>query len=281
MFAVERIAMCQLMMIRGWRLEAGMFITCLNRVLNDDETPIFGIHERLFPDSGIQVEQNRNSAMAEGFQRMATQSPMWSLVIRYQAQVERQYRRAVEEFQRLVRERPDDFPNEPISGPQPDDSEPETPTPGEPIHEPANTEPSTPGADTFPASPAANPTHPAALPESSTPSASHRRRLPCRPQAARSRPDRGISQIRPSPATRREKIRTALPRLARGQLSPAFRILSGFAIVKAPAPDELARIAESRSARPACDPPGHRDSLTSSCADVRSSGWRPRPRWGR
>jgi hypothetical protein len=197
MFAVERIAMCQLMMIRGWRLEAGMFITCLNRVLNDDDTPIFGIHESLFPDAGIRVEQNRNSAMAEGFQRMAIQSPMWSLVIRYQAQVERQYRRAVEEFQRLVRERPDDSPNEPISGPQLDETESDTPTPVEPIPEPVNTAPPPPGADTFASDPcpAANPAPQTALPET-TPSASHRRRSPRRPQAARSLPDRGISQIR-------------------------------------------------------------------------------------
>jgi hypothetical protein len=135
MFAVERIAMCQLMMIRGWRLEAGMFITCLNRVLNDDDTPIFGIHESLFPDAGIRVEQNRNSAMAEGFQRMAIQSPMWSLVIRYQAQVERQYRRAIEDFQRLIRERKNS-PNEPDSDPQPQETEPQSAPADEPIPEP-------------------------------------------------------------------------------------------------------------------------------------------------
>src|SRR5262245_14826436 len=40
LFAVERIAVCQLMMIRGWRLEAGMFINCLNWTLNLDDTPI-------------------------------------------------------------------------------------------------------------------------------------------------------------------------------------------------------------------------------------------------
>jgi hypothetical protein len=137
-FAVERIAVCQLMMIRGWRLEAGMFIACVDRVLNDDGTPIFRLHADLYPDSPMHTAQNRNYAVAEGFQRMARESPMWSLVLRYQAQVERQYRRAVEELQRLIRERTeDDSPNEPISGPEPEENKPEPTPAGEPIAEPA------------------------------------------------------------------------------------------------------------------------------------------------
>jgi hypothetical protein len=135
-FAVERIAVCQLMMIRGWRLEAGMFIAGVDRVLNDDGTGIFRLHAEMYPDSEIHIAQNRNFAIAEGFQRMTAQSPMWSLVIRYQAQVERQYRRAIEDFQRLVRERQPDSPNEPDSGPQPQETEPQTAPANEPIHEP-------------------------------------------------------------------------------------------------------------------------------------------------
>jgi tetratricopeptide (TPR) repeat protein len=53
------------------------------------------------------------------------------------------------------------------------------------------------------------------------------------------------------PATLREELRTALRGLAPGQLSPVFRIPSGFAIVKVLAPDELAGIAESQRARQA------------------------------
>jgi hypothetical protein len=135
-FAVERIAVCQLMMVRGWRLEAGMFIACVDRVLNDDGTSIFRLHADLYPEREVHVAQNRNYAMAEGFQRMATQSPMWSLVLRYQAQVERQYRRAVEDFQRLVRERKSDSPNEPVSGAQPQETEAQTAPADEPVHEP-------------------------------------------------------------------------------------------------------------------------------------------------
>ena len=53
------------------------------------------------------------------------------------------------------------------------------------------------------------------------------------------------------PSTLREEIRTALRGLATGQISPVFRIPSGFAIVKVLAPDELAGIAESQRARQA------------------------------
>jgi parvulin-like peptidyl-prolyl isomerase len=53
------------------------------------------------------------------------------------------------------------------------------------------------------------------------------------------------------PSTLREEIRTALRGLATGQLSPVFRIPSGFAIVKVLAQDELAGIAESQRARQA------------------------------
>ena len=53
------------------------------------------------------------------------------------------------------------------------------------------------------------------------------------------------------PSTLREEIRTALRGLAPGQISPVFRIPSGFAIVKVLAPDELAGIAEFQRARQA------------------------------
>jgi tetratricopeptide (TPR) repeat protein len=51
------------------------------------------------------------------------------------------------------------------------------------------------------------------------------------------------------PSTLREEIRTAARGLAPGQISPVFRIPSGFAVLKVLAPDELAGIAESQRAR--------------------------------
>jgi hypothetical protein len=56
--------------------------------------------------------QNRNLGIAEGFRRMTRQSDSWSLMLRYQAQAERMYRRAIEDFDRLKVLR-DEMPNEP------------------------------------------------------------------------------------------------------------------------------------------------------------------------
>ncbi|MCU1234900.1 MAG: PpiC-type peptidyl-prolyl cis-trans isomerase [Candidatus Solibacter sp.] len=53
------------------------------------------------------------------------------------------------------------------------------------------------------------------------------------------------------PATLREELRTAVRGLAPSQLSPVFRMPSGFAIVKVLAPGEFAGIAESQRARQA------------------------------
>src|SRR5215467_9605740 len=53
------------------------------------------------------------------------------------------------------------------------------------------------------------------------------------------------------PSTLREEIRTALRGLAPGQISPVFRMPSGFAVVKVLAPAELAGIAEFQRARQA------------------------------
>src|SRR5258708_17080035 len=54
------------------------------------------------------------------------------------------------------------------------------------------------------------------------------------------------------PSTLREEIRTVLRGgLAPGQISPVFRMPSGFAVVKVLAPDELAGIADAQRARQA------------------------------
>ena len=63
--------------------------------------------------------QNRSYALAEGLRRMADVTNLWALLMRYQAQAERHYRRAVEEFERL-RKLP---PNEPTSVTQPKQNE--------------------------------------------------------------------------------------------------------------------------------------------------------------
>ena len=62
--------------------------------------------------------QNGNFMLAEGFRRLAGQTNAFSLLLRYQAQAERQYRRAIEEFERLKARR-EELPNEAGSDPRP------------------------------------------------------------------------------------------------------------------------------------------------------------------
>ncbi len=69
-------------------------------------------------DIEITRAQNRNFALADGFNRLTRQSNSWSLFLRYQAQAERLYRRAVEEFSRVKALR-DELPNEPDYGLEP------------------------------------------------------------------------------------------------------------------------------------------------------------------
>jgi hypothetical protein len=57
-------------------------------------------------DMDITRAQNRNYCLAEGFLRQIRQSNGWSLFLRYRAQSQRLYRRALEEFERLSALRP-------------------------------------------------------------------------------------------------------------------------------------------------------------------------------
>jgi hypothetical protein len=84
-------------------------------------------------DIEITRAQNRNFALSTGF-HMNTQKPhTWELFLRYQTQTERQYRRAIEDFERLRVLRPElevlaeleETPNEPNSPPQPEATEPD------------------------------------------------------------------------------------------------------------------------------------------------------------
>jgi hypothetical protein len=127
LFAIERIANRQMCLIRVERLEAGLFTACLDKALDAQGEPIPMMSPELAGDGDIFVtrEQNRNFAFGEGFHRMNQKPHTWTLFLRYQAQAERQYRRAVEEFERLhalrarfEEEAPEPepvSPNEPIS----------------------------------------------------------------------------------------------------------------------------------------------------------------------
>ena len=118
LFAVERIALAQQGLLRAARLEAGMFTVALDETVCADGQQTVLIDVELTHDIEVTRQQNRNYAIAEGFQRMAKKSNSWALFLRYQVQAERMYRRAVEEFERLKKLRPE-LPNEPISEPEP------------------------------------------------------------------------------------------------------------------------------------------------------------------
>jgi hypothetical protein len=73
-------------------------------------------------DNEITQAQNRNYLFAEGFHRLNKYSNSFTLFLRYQAQTERLYRRAIEEFNRLKALR-HELPNEPILDTQPEETE--------------------------------------------------------------------------------------------------------------------------------------------------------------
>ena len=97
------MALAQQTMLRAARLESGLFTTCLNAALNDDGTPFNPMTPDLVGTGDIEITraQNRNYALADGFHRIAKQGNAFTLFLRYKAQTERPYRRAVEEFDRL------------------------------------------------------------------------------------------------------------------------------------------------------------------------------------
>ena len=131
LFAVERIAVCQMSMIRASRLEAGLVTTCLDKALDPEGQPLHLMSPELAGDGDIEITrfQNRNFVLSEGFHRSTQKPHTWALFLRYQAQAERLHRRAVQELDRLRALRPEldkgeieeteEIPNEPESS-QPD-----------------------------------------------------------------------------------------------------------------------------------------------------------------
>jgi len=146
LFALEQMALAQQTMFRAARLESGIFTTCLDMALNHDGTPFTPMSPELVGDLSLDIEiaraQNRNYALADGFHRLARKDNTFPLLLRYKVQTERLYRRAVEEFERLKRLRPE-LPNEPILEVQPEENETVSAPADEPISSPQpNPEPS-------------------------------------------------------------------------------------------------------------------------------------------
>ena len=120
LFALERIALAQQAILRAARLESGFFTACLNESCDPTTgDPILLINEVLAGNIEITKAQNRNLTLGDGFHRLIRQTNSFALLLRYQAQAERQYRRAIEEFERLKALR-DELPIEPIYETEPD-----------------------------------------------------------------------------------------------------------------------------------------------------------------
>jgi hypothetical protein len=137
LFAVERIAVCQMSMIRASRLEAGLFTTCLDKALDPEGEPLHLMSPELAGNGDIEItrSQNRNFILSEGFHRSTHKPHTWTLFLRYQAQAERLHRRAIQEFDRLralrselekeEMEEREGIPNEPNSPLQPESTQPD------------------------------------------------------------------------------------------------------------------------------------------------------------
>ena len=134
LFAVERIALAQQSLLRVARLEAGLFTSALDTAVDNIGNGVVLQNYDVIAGIEITRAQNQNYAIAEGFHRMTQRSNSWALFLRYQAQTERNYRRAIEEFDRLKSLR-GELPNEPISEPQPEPTQPASPAPEPPAEQ--------------------------------------------------------------------------------------------------------------------------------------------------
>jgi hypothetical protein len=153
-FAVERIALAQHSMLRMYTFEAGFFTNCLEAAMVGPADP--EILKRCQVGDNIEVPRTQNRAfwLAHGFKLLDRQSNLASTFLRFQAQAERLYRRAVEDFDRLRKlrdqlppetyETPNEPNIEPIPAPQPEEntsppiSAPISKHENEPIADPPN-----------------------------------------------------------------------------------------------------------------------------------------------
>lgn len=151
MYAVERIALAKLAVLRAARLEAGMFTCALNDALNDNNcTPYVSLHPVLESNADAKREQTRNFALADGFDRMSRRSNSWSLYLRYQSQAERLYRRAIEAYDDVRKRREAVSPNEANFEPQLEESAEHNEPDGEPNLPPAEANPAEPAPAAWP-----------------------------------------------------------------------------------------------------------------------------------
>ena len=140
--AVERIALAQWSIERCYQLEAGLFTSFADSGLHQSDLQEDFLHPDLTENFALAKGQGFAYILASGFHAQAKREKNFSLFLRYKSQVERDYRRAVEEWERVrkLRDELAEFPNEPISEPLSPIPVTESPEPDSP-NEPISTEP--------------------------------------------------------------------------------------------------------------------------------------------
>ncbi|MGP8245034.1 MAG: hypothetical protein ACLQVN_11015 [Bryobacteraceae bacterium] len=112
LFAIESIAIAQQSLRRAARLESGIFTACLNEAFDrrSDRVLVTMVPDMIAStDEYSNVErraitraQNRNYGLGEGFHRFTQRADTVRVFLRYQAQAERNYRRAKEDLLHLI-----------------------------------------------------------------------------------------------------------------------------------------------------------------------------------
>ena len=151
--AVERIALAQHSIRRLYAIEAGYFTNCFTHGPMDPD-----LLSQLKSAYGAEVGQGQLDAytLVFGFNCFNRQSNLATVILRFQVQAERLYRRAVEDFHRLFKLRdvlpPEKYegPIEPIPEPKPYPKPPENTDPP-PDPDSAEESPNEPNAEPEPA----------------------------------------------------------------------------------------------------------------------------------
>ena len=122
LFAIELIALAQQSLLRCAALEGGLHTLAMNMTVTAGGEPEHLLSDDLIRDIEATRSQNRSLCLAVGFQRLTQKPDMWKLFLRQKQQAHRDYRLAIEEFERLKSLRAE-LPNEPIA----DENEPNAP----------------------------------------------------------------------------------------------------------------------------------------------------------
>ena len=122
--AVQRIALGQHVMRLMSMTEAGFFTNCLDKAMEGPSRPFILVSPEITKGIEIKLGQHRAYWLAFGFDLYTRQTKTAETFLRMQAQAERLYRRAVEDFHRLFKLRgqlpPEKYEdNEPKPDPQP------------------------------------------------------------------------------------------------------------------------------------------------------------------